>query len=142
MLAQQTRERGSRNHLEGKGLTCYATGCWASSGYSVQGCAQLEQKLRQCMDAPVGSAITSGNNHNSDLYSATPTRRRTISITTSPECTRKSLDLTSGIKRILLVDRPLYIICVLSVQRPVRAINMRIGGVYELQLLGWRCMEA
>jgi len=30
-----------------------ATGCWASSGYSVQGCAQLEQKLRQCMDAPV-----------------------------------------------------------------------------------------
>jgi hypothetical protein len=28
-------------------------GCWASSGYSVQGCAQLEQKLRQCMDAPV-----------------------------------------------------------------------------------------
>ncbi|KAF2657945.1 mitochondrial 37S ribosomal protein YmS-T [Lophiostoma macrostomum CBS 122681] len=27
-------------------------GCWASSGYSVQGCAQFEQKLRQCMDAP------------------------------------------------------------------------------------------
>ncbi|EFQ93331.1 hypothetical protein PTT_09326 [Pyrenophora teres f. teres 0-1] len=27
-------------------------GCWASSGYSVQGCALLEQKLRQCMDAP------------------------------------------------------------------------------------------
>ena len=30
-----------------------SAGCWASSGYSVQGCAQLEQKLRQCMDAPV-----------------------------------------------------------------------------------------
>ncbi|KAH9862539.1 hypothetical protein IAQ61_009956 [Plenodomus lingam] len=27
-------------------------GCWASSGYSVTGCAQLEQKLRLCMDAP------------------------------------------------------------------------------------------
>ncbi|KAF2874527.1 mitochondrial 37S ribosomal protein YmS-T [Massariosphaeria phaeospora] len=29
-----------------------STGCWASSGYSVQGCAQFEQKLRQCMDTP------------------------------------------------------------------------------------------
>ncbi|KAL7770269.1 hypothetical protein CFE70_000202 [Pyrenophora teres f. teres 0-1] len=32
--------------------------CWASSGYSVQGCALLEQKLRQCMDAPVGHDLT------------------------------------------------------------------------------------
>jgi hypothetical protein len=31
------------------------TGCWASSGYSMQACALLEQKLRQCMDAPVRS---------------------------------------------------------------------------------------
>jgi hypothetical protein len=28
-------------------------GCWASSGYNVQGCAALEQQLRACMDAPV-----------------------------------------------------------------------------------------
>jgi hypothetical protein len=32
--------------------------CWASSGYNVQGCAALEQQLRACMDAPVGSRVT------------------------------------------------------------------------------------
>jgi hypothetical protein len=32
-------------------------GCWASSGYSVQGCAQLEQALRECMDAPVSRML-------------------------------------------------------------------------------------
>ncbi|KAI1375993.1 mitochondrial ribosomal protein 10 [Hypoxylon crocopeplum] len=26
--------------------------CWASSGYSTVGCAQVEQALRQCMDGP------------------------------------------------------------------------------------------
>ncbi|KAI9792854.1 MAG: hypothetical protein M1833_001013 [Piccolia ochrophora] len=26
--------------------------CWASSGYSISGCAQIEQQLRICMDAP------------------------------------------------------------------------------------------
>ncbi|OCL00348.1 mitochondrial 37S ribosomal protein mS37 [Cenococcum geophilum 1.58] len=34
------------------GIMTSVLGCWASSGYSVQGCAQLEQKLRACMDAP------------------------------------------------------------------------------------------
>lgn len=29
------------------------TGCWASSGYTVGGCAVVEQTLRECMDAPV-----------------------------------------------------------------------------------------
>lgn len=29
------------------------TACWASSGYSVAGCAVLESSLRACMDAPV-----------------------------------------------------------------------------------------
>lgn len=28
-------------------------GCWASSGFSVQGCSGLEQQLRACMDTPV-----------------------------------------------------------------------------------------
>ena len=32
-------------------------GCWASSGYSVQGCAQLEEALRECMDAPVSGML-------------------------------------------------------------------------------------
>ncbi|KAF2200424.1 mitochondrial 37S ribosomal protein YmS-T [Delitschia confertaspora ATCC 74209] len=36
-------------------------GCWASSGYSIQGCAQLEQKLRQCMDAPRDSSGRKNN---------------------------------------------------------------------------------
>jgi hypothetical protein len=35
------------------GVMASVLGCWASSGYSVQGCAQFEQKLRQCMDSPV-----------------------------------------------------------------------------------------
>ncbi|GAB1192101.1 hypothetical protein BDV32DRAFT_120847 [Aspergillus pseudonomiae] len=26
--------------------------CWASAGYTAEGCAALEQQLRQCMDAP------------------------------------------------------------------------------------------
>ena len=28
-------------------------GCWASQGYTAEGCVILEQQLRQCMDAPV-----------------------------------------------------------------------------------------
>ncbi|CAE6995947.1 37s ribosomal protein mitochondrial protein [Pyrenophora teres f. teres] len=39
-------------HMTGTCADMSITGCWASSGYSVQGCALLEQKLRQCMDAP------------------------------------------------------------------------------------------
>ena len=26
--------------------------CWASAGYNTAGCAQVEQALRNCMDAP------------------------------------------------------------------------------------------
>ncbi|KAF2271606.1 mitochondrial 37S ribosomal protein YmS-T, partial [Westerdykella ornata] len=36
-------------------------GCWASSGYSVQGCAQFEQKLRACMDAPRNQNMKKSN---------------------------------------------------------------------------------
>jgi hypothetical protein len=86
------------------------TGCWASSGYSVQGCAQLEQKLRQCMDAPVSSASPTNILHLSDPSSALQPKRRTTSITTSRGCIPRSRDLTSGINHILLVDRTLYII--------------------------------
>jgi len=72
-----------------------ATGCWASSGYSVQGCAQLEQKLRQCMDAPVRSPPINSQTRLT-LHSETPTRRRTTSTTTSQECTPRSSAPTSG----------------------------------------------
>ncbi|KAF2860669.1 hypothetical protein K470DRAFT_216657 [Piedraia hortae CBS 480.64] len=32
------------------GLMSSVLGCWASQGYSTQGCAMLEQQLRRCMD--------------------------------------------------------------------------------------------
>ncbi|KAK8215309.1 40S ribosomal protein mrp10 [Zalaria obscura] len=34
------------------GMMSSVLGCWASSGYTTQGCAALEQQLRACMDAP------------------------------------------------------------------------------------------
>ncbi|KAF2089732.1 mitochondrial 37S ribosomal protein YmS-T, partial [Saccharata proteae CBS 121410] len=45
-------------------------GCWASSGYSVQGCSALEQQLRACMDAPRPKAQkkNSINYHLSRMY--------------------------------------------------------------------------
>ncbi|EAT86208.1 37S ribosomal protein mrp10 [Parastagonospora nodorum] len=43
------------------GVMSSVLGCWASSGYSVQGCAQLEQKLRQCMDAPRDTNVKKNN---------------------------------------------------------------------------------
>lgn len=39
-------------------------GCWASSGYSMAGCAQLEQQLRACMDAPVCLYLTANMTEN------------------------------------------------------------------------------
>jgi hypothetical protein len=89
--------------------TC--TGCWASSGYSVQGCAQLEQKLRQCMDAPVGPPSTN-TARIADHPSALRTRRRTTSTTIFPGCIPRSRVPTSGIDSILLADRTLYIISI------------------------------
>jgi hypothetical protein len=50
-------------HQKTHWLTISCIGCWASSGYSVQGCAQLEQKLRQCMDAPVRSPLPTHQHH-------------------------------------------------------------------------------
>lgn len=35
------------------GVMSSVLSCWASSGYTTQGCAALEQQLRACMDAPV-----------------------------------------------------------------------------------------
>lgn len=77
----------------------HSTGCWASSGYSVQGCAQLEQKLRQCMDAPVSPTHHNTNYNVSDISSATRTKRRTRSITTSRECTPRLSALISETRR-------------------------------------------
>lgn len=38
-------------------MFCNTKACWASSGYSAQGCVALEQSLRACMDAPVRFSI-------------------------------------------------------------------------------------
>nr|POE47100.1 37s ribosomal protein mrp10, mitochondrial [Quercus suber] len=35
------------------GVMSSVLGCWASQGYSAEGCAALEQSLRACMDAKV-----------------------------------------------------------------------------------------
>ena len=80
-----------------------ATGCWASSGYSVQGCAQLEQKLRQCMDAPVCSPPQRPLDFSNLSSSETTTRRRTTSTTTSRECTPRLSAPTSGTRSCALV---------------------------------------
>ncbi|RMY90551.1 hypothetical protein D0861_03604 [Hortaea werneckii] len=47
-----------------------ATGCWASQGYSAQGCAMLEQQLRACMDArkPQETKKSNINYHLSRFY--------------------------------------------------------------------------
>ncbi|KAA8911014.1 CHCH domain-containing protein [Sphaerosporella brunnea] len=32
------------------GVMSQLLGCWASSGYGIEGCGKLEEALRQCMD--------------------------------------------------------------------------------------------
>ncbi|KAF9885768.1 hypothetical protein FE257_012350 [Aspergillus nanangensis] len=41
--------------------------CWASAGYTAEGCAVLEQQLRQCMDAPSNKKNTI-NYHLTRMY--------------------------------------------------------------------------
>ncbi|KAF1984223.1 mitochondrial ribosomal protein 10 [Aulographum hederae CBS 113979] len=36
-------------------------GCWASSGFSITGCAQLEQALRLCMDQKRNTSTQKNN---------------------------------------------------------------------------------
>lgn len=75
--------------------------CWASSGYSVEGCASLETALRTCMDAPVCTSIMNleeefgiemikTNAINRDRR----TSKRTPSTTTCRECIHRWLDRT------------------------------------------------
>nr|OQO23226.1 hypothetical protein B0A51_10411 [Rachicladosporium sp. CCFEE 5018] len=55
-------------------------GCWASQGYTTQGCAALEQSLRVCMDArkPQQAMKNPINTHLSRLYPQIkgPTKRK------------------------------------------------------------------
>jgi hypothetical protein len=50
--------------VEGTMLTLDKTGCWASSGHTAQGCAALEQALRDCMAVNVRITL-SPNSHSS-----------------------------------------------------------------------------
>ncbi|KAF8542268.1 mitochondrial 37S ribosomal protein YmS-T [Trichophaea hybrida] len=45
-------------------------GCWASSGYSIEGCGKLEEALRMCMDnkKPVQQQKNTINYHLSRFY--------------------------------------------------------------------------
>ncbi|PWY82900.1 37S ribosomal protein Mrp10, mitochondrial [Aspergillus heteromorphus CBS 117.55] len=44
--------------------------CWASQGYTAEGCGAIEQQLRQCMDAPKSKNKRSDaiNYHLSRMY--------------------------------------------------------------------------
>ncbi|QIW99152.1 hypothetical protein AMS68_004670 [Peltaster fructicola] len=52
------------------GIMASVLGCWASSGYTSQGCAVLEQSLRACMDAkrPQEDKKNKINSHLSRFY--------------------------------------------------------------------------
>ncbi|KXL45262.1 hypothetical protein M433DRAFT_61186 [Acidomyces richmondensis BFW] len=52
------------------GMMSSVLGCWASQGYSAQGCAMLEQQLRACMDArkPMQQKKSSINHHLGRFY--------------------------------------------------------------------------
>lgn len=72
-------------------------GCWASSGYTTQGCAALEQQLRACMDAPVRPCQESIQSTSTNPPDRKQRRtRRAPSTTTFRDYTPKLLDLTSG----------------------------------------------
>ncbi|KAK7515300.1 hypothetical protein IWX49DRAFT_591447 [Phyllosticta citricarpa] len=43
------------------GVMSSVLGCWASHGYNVAGCAQVEAQLRMCMDAPVPKVAKTNN---------------------------------------------------------------------------------
>lgn len=55
MRGQEGIKRGSEDKRTGADEII---DCWASSGYSVEGCASLETALRTCMDAPVRTITT------------------------------------------------------------------------------------
>lgn len=40
------------------GVMSQLLGCWASSGYSIEGCGKIEESLRLCMDNKVGDRVT------------------------------------------------------------------------------------
>lgn len=108
------------------------TGCWASSGYNLAGCAQLEQKLRQCMDAPVRREATLlFMRHTYNPLSGNPIKGRTTSTTTCRGCTRRSSVPTSEIR-----GARLRCDCTLEIPySPTQYETTSMGGVHQHVLL-------
>ncbi|KAI2632133.1 mitochondrial ribosomal protein 10 [Hypoxylon sp. NC1633] len=48
----RVRNPGGKFERPCMGIMSSVLACWASSGYSATGCAQVEQALRNCMDGP------------------------------------------------------------------------------------------
>jgi len=76
--------------------------CWASSGYSVQGCSALETALRACMDTPVSSTCRDTSDMGMEWKAnvcdsrGRRTSRRTPLTTIYRECIRRLLDRGRG----------------------------------------------
>jgi len=43
------------------GVMSQLLGCWASSGYTIEGCGKLEEALRSCMDTKVCMSMCHGS---------------------------------------------------------------------------------
>ena len=74
------------------GLLSSVLGCWASQGYTAQGCAALEQQLRVCMDAKVSESSQAGHWWEGKLMKGRKRkrRRRAISITNYQDSIHRS----------------------------------------------------
>lgn len=73
------------------GLLSSVLGCWASQGYTAQGCAALEQQLRVCMDAKVGLAMHQRNIRESGWKLTTLRKRKRQRRATSTTSYRDSI---------------------------------------------------
>lgn len=99
------------------GIMSSVLGCWASSGYSAQGCQQLETSLRACMDARVSLSQPLRNSSGEERWlwpwgefwltencRNRDSRRRTTSITIYRGCTRRSSGLINVTRRHLKIQ--------------------------------------
>ena len=91
------------------GLLSTVLGCWASQGYTAQGCAALEQQLRVCMDAKVRLALHHWTTHKCGCKLTTlrkhKRRRRAISITNYRDSIRRLRGRIRGSEGVNRVER-------------------------------------
>jgi hypothetical protein len=85
------------------GLLSSVLGCWASQGYTAQGCAALEQQLRVCMDAKVSPGLLGGYSEcgrHLTSYRKRKRRRRAISIINYRDSIRRLRVRTRGSEQV------------------------------------------